>query len=171
MDGVAKRNDWRSGQAEELNKRRKLLGLSAMGLLDFAILSLYQTGIIKKLPDIPLPLFGANKVSASKEAFLLGPPDGPIASTLYSLLMVLTTAGSSKPTGHNPLLDKLLTGAISVSAAMSLLYFYAMAKNKKICLYCLTGAVINFTMAAIQLAPKRLRSNRKKRLDQHHLVL
>ena len=160
MNVLAIRKELRTGQSEELAGKRKIVALSVLGLIDFGVLSLYQTGIIKKLPDLPLSLFDANKVSASKEAFLFGLPDGPIASTLYSLTMVLATAGGSKRTGRSFVFDKLLNGLVSISAAVGLFYLSAMVKNKKVCLYCFTGAVINFASAAIQLAPKRARRTR-----------
>jgi hypothetical protein len=41
------------------------------------IVSLYQTGIIKKLPDPPIPIFDSDKVDASDYAYKrMNSPDG-----------------------------------------------------------------------------------------------
>jgi len=58
----------RAGTSEYL-ERRKIIVLSASGLVDFSIISLYQTGVIKKLPDLPYAIFGSNKVNASPDAY------------------------------------------------------------------------------------------------------
>jgi hypothetical protein len=34
-------------------KRKAIICLSTLGLVDFSIISLYQTGSIKSLPDLP----------------------------------------------------------------------------------------------------------------------
>jgi len=53
MKAKAIRKQLLKGSSEDLERRRKIIALSALGLLDFSIISLYQTGIIKKLPDLP----------------------------------------------------------------------------------------------------------------------
>jgi hypothetical protein len=77
MNVMAIRNVLRIGSSEDLDRRSKILCLSAIGLVDFSIISLYQTGVIKKLPDIPLPIFDSNKVNAAESAYQFGVPDGP----------------------------------------------------------------------------------------------
>ncbi|MFZ6013754.1 MAG: vitamin K epoxide reductase, partial [Bacteroidota bacterium] len=72
MNAVAIRDALRDKQSDDLDRRRKIITLSAIGLLDFSIISLYQTGVIKKLPDFRLPIFDSNKVNASKEAYQFG---------------------------------------------------------------------------------------------------
>ena len=43
------------------------LSLTAIGCM--GLIALYQTGIIRQLPDLPLPLMDAEKVDASEEVY------------------------------------------------------------------------------------------------------
>jgi uncharacterized membrane protein len=150
MDALAIRNELLHGATPDLHEKRKIILLSAIGLADFAIISLYQTGIIKHLPDIDHPLFDSDKVNASKDAYMFAAPDGPISALAYAATMVLASVGGSNRTGRKPLLDLALGATIAGNAAGALYYLYNMIfKQKKICLYCLTGAGINIASAII----------------------
>lgn len=153
MDALAIRNELREGHSEDLDRRRKVLLLSGLGLIDFSIISLYQTGIINKLPDIPHPLFDSNKVNAAKDAYMFGVPDGPVSAVAYGLTMVLASAGGSEKAGRHPAFDVALGATIAGNAAGAVFYLFNMVfKQKKICMYCVTGAVINIASAII-IAP------------------
>lgn len=161
MNEIELRDELRAGISEDLGRRRKIIALSTLGLVDFSIISLYQTGIIKRLPDIPLPVFDSNKVNAAKDAYMMGVPDGPVSATVYGLTMVLAAAMGSESTGRKPVLDVLLGGAIAGNAAGAVFYMYDMIfKQKKICLYCVTGALINFASAII-IAPVVIKGIKK----------
>ncbi|MBD0375092.1 MAG: hypothetical protein ICV51_05635 [Flavisolibacter sp.] len=161
MDATAIRDVLRTEQSDDLNRRRKVIGLSALGLVDFSIISLYQTGIIKHLPDLPFDLFDSDKVNASKDAYQLGVPDGPVSAAVYGITMTLAAAGGSEKAGRQPVWDVLLGGAVAGNAAGAVYYLYNMIfKQKKICLYCVTGAAINIASAII-IAPTVVKSMKK----------
>lgn len=161
MDTLAIRDVLRTGSNEDLERRRKIIGLSALGLIDFSIISLYQTGVIKSLPDIPHPLFDSNKVNAAEDAYQFGVPDGPISAVVYGLSMVLASAGGSEKASREPIFDVALGATVAGNAAGALYYLYNMVfKQKKICLYCVTGAAINIASAVI-VAPIALRGIKK----------
>jgi uncharacterized membrane protein len=63
--------------------------------------------------------------------------------------MTLAAAGGSRGTGRNTVFDSMLKSSVGVSAGMGLYYLYAMVANKKFCIYCFTGAAINFASAAL----------------------
>lgn len=150
MRTAAIRHELLHGLDEDLQKRRKILGLSALGLLDFAFLSLYQGGVIKRLPDLPFPAFDSNKVNASQDAYQMGAPDATISAWIYSTNMVLSTAGGSEHSGRKPIHDLLLGTTIAANAAGALYYLYNMTfYQKKICPYCIAGAAINIASAVI----------------------
>jgi uncharacterized membrane protein len=158
MDAIAIRNELLHGRTNDLEKKRKIILLSALGLLDFGIISLYQTGVIKHLPDIDHPLFDSDRVNASEDAYMFGAPDGPISALAYAVIMVLASAGGSKKTGRKAGLDLALGATIAGNAAGAVYYLQNMIfKQKKICLYCVTGACINIASAII-IAPAFLRS-------------
>ncbi len=161
MNAPAIRNELRNNDSEIMDKRRLLILLSALGLIDFSVISLYQTGIIQKLPDLPFSIFDSNKVTASTEAYQFGVPDGLIGVTVYATTIVLAIAGGSKQSGRKPVFDTLLGAAILGNTAGAIYYLYDMIfKQKKICLYCLAGDAISIASAVI-MAPLVKRSIRQ----------
>lgn len=137
-------------KSDALSRRRNVILLSAIGLVDFSIISLYQTGVIKKLPDLPYKVFDSNKVNKAPEAYAMGVPDGPISAAVYAATMILASAAGSENSGRKPIFDVMLGGAVLGNAAGAAYYLYDMIfKQKKVCLYCVTGAAINFASAAI----------------------
>lgn len=153
------RDELRRGHSEDLAKRRKIILLSSIGLVDFAIITLYQTGIIKKLPEIiPSRAFDSNKVNASRSAYFLGVPDGPVSAVVYASTSVLAAAGGIEKSGRKPVFDWLLGASVAGNAAGAVYYLYDMAfKQKKACFYCLVGAAVNLASAAIVLSLLRKR--------------
>lgn len=146
-DIEAMRDVLRAKQSVSLDRRRKIMAMSAVGMIDFTVISLYQTGVIKKLPDLPFKVFDSDSVNASKKAYAAGLPDGTTGAMMYALTMMLASFGGSKQTGRNKLFDKLLFGAVALSSAAGLQYLYDMTfKQKKICVYCVTGAFLNIGM-------------------------
>ncbi len=122
MNPTAIRDVLRTGHNEDLDARRKVILLSALGLIDFSIISLYQTGVIKHLPVIPHPLFDSDKVNASKDAYMFGAPDGPISAVAYAATMVLASAGGSKKAGRSPVFDVALGATVAGNAVGAVFY-------------------------------------------------
>ncbi len=132
----------RSGSAAD--NRRDIALLSVAGLLDFIPLSLFQTGVIRHLPDMPGKIFDSEAVNSSKNAQVLGLPDAPVSLMLYAANLVLV-AGALKEKKKRNVYDYLIAGNTLGQAAGGAYYLYVMAtKEKKICLYCVAGALINF---------------------------
>ena len=63
-------------KTEGLKRRRKIIGLSLLGMGAMAAVTLFQTGILKHLPDPPIDGFDSDKVNSSDTAYALGVPDG-----------------------------------------------------------------------------------------------
>lgn len=151
MNTVALKTKWRKADGDqELRSKRRLIFLSALGLIDFSIITLYQTGIIRRLPDVPLRFFDSNQVNAAPSAYRFGAPDGAIGSLAYATTMVLACAGETKNGKNAKFTDLLLAGTVAGNAAGATYYLYEMAfKQKKACVYCLAGAAINFASVAL----------------------
>jgi uncharacterized membrane protein len=136
MDAIAIRNGLRNGSSVDLDKWRKVILLSALGLIDFSIISLYQTGIIKHLPDLPYAFFDSDKVNASEDAYRFGAPDAPVSAMAYAMSIVLASAGGSENVHRKPVFDLALGATLAGNAIGALYYLYKMIfKQKKICLY------------------------------------
>lgn len=128
-----------------LNRRRIAL-LSALGLLDFVPISLYQLGLIRHLPDLPGKLFRSDAVNASKDAQIAGIPDGPLSLLMYAGNLTLSALALRKKKKRN-LFDWLIAATALGQAAGGAYYLYNMAVvQKKVCLYCVSGALINFAV-------------------------
>lgn len=64
-------------------------------LAALAPVTLYQLGIVRHLPDPPLPGFDADKVHASPQAYPVGSiPDGAIGIASYGVTLALSLAAS-----------------------------------------------------------------------------
>ncbi|WP_247236472.1 vitamin K epoxide reductase family protein [Telluribacter sp. SYSU D00476] len=134
----------RDDRSEAVESRRKIAALAATGLVDFSFISLYQLGYIKHMPDLPGEVFDSEKVNSSKDAVLLGIPDAPISLLMYAATVLLATA-ATRQTRYSRYFDLLMGSIILGQAAGGAHYLYNMAKvQKKVCLYCVAGALINF---------------------------
>lgn len=153
MKAAKIRNELLHGNSKDLRRRRTVLTLSAIGLVDFAFISLYQSGVIKHMPDLPFKIFDSNKVNIAEDAYQMGAPDAPISALAYAGAMVLSTWGGSETAGRKPVHDVAL-GAVVAGNAVGAVYYLAnmIFKQKKICLYCVVGAAINIASSII-IAP------------------
>ncbi|HEY2028108.1 MAG TPA: vitamin K epoxide reductase family protein [Myxococcales bacterium] len=146
------------GQTDErsLRRRRWIAGLCAVGLADFAIIALHQTGVIRHLPDPPGRLFNSDKVTTSARAFATGVPDGMLGAFLSATTMLLATAARTRNPERRRVFNWLLAGAAIAGAAGALDGLRdTISKQRKACVYCLAGAAIN--LSVLPLALKELR--------------
>jgi uncharacterized membrane protein len=157
------RHELREGRSPRLRRRRRLGILAAVGAVDFTVISLYQFGVIRHLPDPPARIFDSDRVNASRKAYALGVPDGTLGLGLYALTLLLASAGGSEESGRHPAFDFLLGGTVAAGVIGAAHYLYDMVRNqRRACLYCLIGAAANFAMAPI-VAPLALESARELR--------
>lgn len=134
----------RKDKSTETGHRRSVAALAAAGLVDFSLISLYQLGYFKKLPDFPGKVFDTEKVNTSKDAVILGMPDGVLSLGGYALTMLLATA-ASRSKKRSRLLDLALGAVVLGQAVGAAQYLYTMAfVQKRICVYCVAAAGINF---------------------------
>lgn len=122
MRTAAIRQELLNSTDEALQKRRKIVMLSALGLVDFAFISLYQAGVIRRRPELPFDSFDSNKVNVAPEAYQLGAPDGTISAWLYASNMVLATWGGTEASGRKPGHDVLLGLTIAANTAGAVYY-------------------------------------------------
>ena len=77
----------RKGDDPELRRRRWVIGLSVLGTTAGQLVALYQTGIIRHLPDPPSGgLFDSDRVDASEYAYSrFSSPDAPLMIITYGV--------------------------------------------------------------------------------------
>lgn len=135
-----------------LGQRRGIvaLGLAAAGSM--GLIALYQIGILRHLPEPPIPGFDADKVDASEEAYShLQVGDAFIGLGSYAVTMGLAAMGPKNRAQTQPWIPLALlakTGADAAQAAR--LTVDQWTKHKAFCFWCLLAA--GATFAALPLA-------------------
>ncbi|ARS36069.1 vitamin K epoxide reductase family protein [Pontibacter actiniarum] len=134
----------REDTSEVVRYRREIAALATLGLIDFSLISLFQLGYIRKLPDVPGRVFDTQQVNSSKEAVLFGLPDGVVSLGAYTATIGLAAAATrfKRP---SQVLDVAMGAVLLGQAAGAAQYLFNMAAvQKKACIYCIAGAAINF---------------------------
>jgi len=151
------RRELQDGQNKNLKLRRGIIGLSLLGIGAMAAVSLFQTGIVKHLPDPPLPDFDSDKVNSSDTAYALGVPDGTLSLASLAANIPLAAFGGADRTEKMPLVPMAAAAKASVEAVVAGWYFYQMpTKEKRWCAYCIVGAAANVGIAALSLMEARI---------------
>ncbi|MCW3798112.1 vitamin K epoxide reductase family protein [Sphingomonas sp. BN140010] len=94
----------REGRSGDLTRRRWAIGLSFAGGTIGMIVAAYQTGMIKRLPDVlPGRIWDAEKVDASDYAYKrLQGPDGPLMMLTYAVTATLFATGGKERAEQQP---------------------------------------------------------------------
>ncbi len=156
----------RTAEGDFLEERRGVIVLSLTAIGCMGLIALYQSGIIRRLPDLPLPLMDAEKVDASEEAyshFQMG--DAFIGLGSYAATMGLAAMGPKNRAEKQPWIPLALAAKATVDAAQAAKLSYDQwAKHKAFCVWCLIAAAATFAsvplvmgeaaVAARQLAKK-----------------
>ncbi len=151
MSAAAIREALLHAASPSLKRRRRLTWLGALGLVDAAIMSLYQMGAVRHLPDPPG--FDSDHVVGSRAAYFFGAPDAPLNALSLSATLILAGAGGSRASGRRPMFDVLLGASVLGHAAGALFYLWDMiAREKKACAYCIPALLINLSLLPLGLA-------------------
>ena len=151
----------REGDDPDLRRRRWVLGLSLVGLAAGQVVSLFQMGVLKRLPDLPFRPFDATKVDAAPYAYSrLQTPDAALMMVSYAATAALAAAGEPDRAERNPALPIALaakSGFDSVSAVK--LGFEEWRDTRALCGYCQAATVASILSFAIAL-PEAVRAVR-----------
>lgn len=153
----------REQSSPDLARRRWGIGLSFAGAAIGAVVTLYQTGVLKRLPDIlPGSIWDAEKVDASDYAYKrLHMPDGALMVGTYAATAALIATGGDRRAQEQP--------ALAIAAAAKALYdlFTCVqlareewADNKALCSWCQMATLISAATAALTL-PEAWRAGRE----------
>ena len=141
----------REGQSPDLTNRRWIIGLSLLGAAAGQIVTMYQTGIIKRLPDPPIPYVDSNKVNASDYAYKrMDTPDAVLMIITYGLTAWLAAAGGKNRAQDKPWLPIALGVKTLADVATNLtLAQEEWQENKAFCAYCQTASVLSIASTAL----------------------
>ena len=138
----------------ELTRRRWAVGLSMVGVAAGAVVSLYQVGVLRHLPDPPPgKLFDSDKVDASAYAYKrAATPDGLMMLVSYAVTALLAGAGGQNRARRAPWLAAALFGKAAFDTALAgKLAQEEWRDNKKLCAYCQTATLASAATLAVAL--------------------
>ena len=133
----------RTGDSPDLGRRRAVLGLSMVGAAAGIVVSLYQTGVIRHLPDPPVGPFDSDRVDASDYAYKRAQtPDGLAMLVTYAVTALLAGAGGEDRARALPWLPLALAAKVAADVATNLtLAREEWATNGAFCVYCQTASL------------------------------
>lgn len=152
----------REEQSPDLTRRRWTIGLSLVGAAIGGVVTLYQTGIIRRLPDVlPGKIFDAEKVDASDYAYRrMQMPDAAMMTMTYAATAALAAAGGAERAERQPVLPVALAAKAWYDFATCLkLGQEEWADNKALCSWCQVATAISAVTAALSL-PEAIRAGR-----------
>ena len=140
-----------------LKQRRAIVGLSLIAAGSMGIIALYQMGIIKHLPEPPLPKLDADKVDASEEAYAhLQAPDAVLGFGSYAATMALAAVGGKNRAKEQPWLPVALAAKALVDAFQAARLTRDQAvRHQAYCFWCLLAAAATFGTVPFALSEAR----------------
>src|SRR5512135_2696568 len=149
MKPKALSRELRLGSGNFLGQRRGIIGLAMVAAGSMGLITLYQVGLIKHLPDPPLPGLDADRVDASAEAYSrFSTPDGILGLGSYVATMGLAAMGGQDRAKERPWLPLALAAKVAFDTSQAIRLFFDQ-KNKfhAFCFWCLLAA--SATLATI----------------------
>ena len=133
----------REDENEFLRHRRLISELSVASIGIMGLISLFQLGAIKKLPDPPLAGFDSAKVNGSAEGYeRFAVPDGTLGLLSYAATLVITAMGAPDRAQEKPLLPLAMLGKTAFDTALAAKLTYDQPTRQKAwCIYCLVSAL------------------------------
>ena len=132
----------RRGSGGYLALRRGVVGLSLAAAGSLGLVTLYQTGLIKHVPEPPFPYLDADAVDAAPEAYTrLSIPDGVLGIGNHTLTMALAAAGGEDRAATQPWLPLTLAAKVAFDAFVA--YETTVEQweaHRAFCLWCLISA-------------------------------
>ena len=144
----------REETSPDLARRRGAIGLSFVGTTIGMIVAAYQTGMLKRLPDIlPGKVFDAEKVDVSDYAYKrLQTPDALLMSITYSATAALAGAGGKNRAAEQPALPIAAATKAAYDLATALkLAREEWATNRKLCSWCQVATLASAATLALTL--------------------
>ena len=145
----------RTDRRPEMRYRRGIAAASLIGMAAMGIVTLLQTGIVRRLPDPPTgtPDFDTEKVNTGREAYSYGMPDGPLVLVTHAASVALAAAGPPDRYERRPWLPVVAALWALPQAIVAAKYlFYQMPKvDKAWCPYCVIDALSHFATVALTL--------------------
>ncbi|MGI8535685.1 MAG: vitamin K epoxide reductase family protein [Mycobacteriales bacterium] len=143
----------------DLTRRRRTAGLGLLSIGALGVVTAYQVGLLKHVPEPPGSYLDADRVDASGEAYqLLGTPDGALGIASYAATVALAAMGAADRATTQPWIP-LLAAAKAGLDLVSGGYLFAeqITKHQKLCGWCTVAAAAS-VVAFPQTLPEARRA-------------
>ena len=154
----------RRGVDPDLTRRRWIIGISLLGTLAGQVVALYQTGIIRRLPDLPMEPFDSNEVSASNHASqrMQTPAALPMIVSLGLTACLAAAGGINRARTHPALPIALGVKTLVDVATTAELGREEWKENRALCAYC-QATTLGTIVSAVLALPEALKAMRHSR--------
>ncbi len=134
----------RRGEGDFLDQRRRMALLQTAATATLSVVGLYQFGVLRSVPEPPLPGLGADRVDASGEAYsLFNTPDSTLGIASAGVSLVLAGMGGAKRYEQQPWIPLALLAKSGLDAAGGLLLTAEqLTKHKRLCSWCTVTAAL-----------------------------
>ena len=150
-DAAELSRELRTESTPDLARRRGIVALSLVASASMGVIALYQMGLLKHLPEPPLPIFDADRVDASAEAYKrFSTPDAILGLGSYAATMGLAAMGGSDRARKAPWIPLALAAKVGFDVANAArLTVVQWKQHRAFCLWCLVAASATFAMAPL----------------------
>ncbi len=140
-----------------MTRRRGVTALSLTAVGALGVVSLYQMGLLKHVPEPPLPGLNADAVDASAEAYrFLAMPDGVLGIGSYAVTLALAAMGGTDRAREQPWIPLALAAkALVDSGQATRLTWTQWSKHRAFCSWCLLAAIATWTSLPLVIPEAR----------------
>jgi uncharacterized membrane protein len=148
---------WRHGSAGHLRQRRGVVSLALAAAGSMGLITLYQTGLIRRVPEPALPGLDAERVNGSDEAYArFETPDAALGLVSYAVTVCLASAGGPDRAREKPWLPLALAAKVGFDAATAVKLTRDEAMHfRAYCLWCLLATGATLSMVPLVLPEAR----------------
>jgi uncharacterized membrane protein len=150
-------DDLRRGGGDFLDQRRRVASLTSLAAFALGVVGLYQFGVLRHVPEPPVPFLDADAVDASAEAYeQLKTPDAALGLVNAGVTLVLAGMGDRTRSTTSPWVPLALAGKTAVDAAGGL-YLLAeqVTKHRKVCSWCTVASLAQIATLPLTLPEAR----------------
>ena len=152
LDRSQTRDLLRHGSSPDLRRRRATIVLSVVGMASMATTTLFQTGVLRRLPSPPLPGSNSERVALDPVAYPLRVPDGAVALAGFGLNVPLAAWGGPDRARKLPWLPLLTTAKAAVDLGICGFYLSQMPTRMKAwCIYNFVATTCSTAILAYSL--------------------
>jgi uncharacterized membrane protein len=141
----------RNSTDPSMSRRRGVIALSLAAAGSMGVIAAYQSGLIRHIPEPPLPRLDADKVDASAEAFeRFEVGDAFLGFVSYGVTMTLAAMGPPDRATRQPWIPLALAAKVAFDVATAArLSVDQWTKHKAFCFWCLIAAAASFATAPL----------------------